>query len=150
MFHPGHRGCAHTLKEYTAKAHTAEALHERIKELRYLDPNRLTVVAVSVFGGSFVEAAEYRRRSRFAVVSALGFHHYHPENADAIGYFNINLPESGSRPLQLTVPYEWYVREEPSSNVLVLWLDEEKFTTAPLVKLYTLFNGLTPPPGSGF
>ncbi len=137
---------APTLKASNSKAHTTEALHERINELRHLDPSRLTVVAVSVFGGSFVEAAEYRRRSRFAVVSALGFHQYHPENADAIGYFNINLPESGSRPLQLTVPYEWYERKDPSSNVLVLWLNEEKFTTAPLVKLHALFRGLTPPP----
>ncbi len=137
---------AHTLKASASKAHTTEALHERIKELRHLAPNHLTVVAVSVFGGSFVEAAEYRRRSRFAVVSALGFHHYHPENADAIGYFNINLPEPGNRPLQLTVPYEWYERKDPSSNVLVLWLNEEKFTTAPLVKLHALFKGLTPPP----
>ena len=122
--------------------HTPEALHERIKELH----DKVTVLAVSVFGGSYAEAAEGRRRSRFAVVSALGFHDYHPEDAEAIGYFHIDLPEPDA--VNLTVPFEWFERrdKDKSSNVLVLWLNEDKLTTEPFRKLQTLFAKLTPPP----
>lgn len=125
-------------------AHNPDRLHTRIQALLHdPDPNRLTVVAVSVFGGSFDEAAESRRRTRFAVVSALGFHGYSPEHADAIGYFRI----TGSEPnaVKLTVPYEWFERRNPSSDVLVLWLNEEKLsTTTPINGLHHLFNELTP------
>ncbi|MEK6708062.1 MAG: hypothetical protein AABY81_04545 [Pseudomonadota bacterium] len=116
----------------------------------------VTVVAVSVFGGSFNEMAESRRRSRFAVISALGFHSYHPEDADALGYFHIDLPESGSKSatanvVKLTVPYEWFKRRDKSSSVLVLWLNQDKFsTTEPLNQLSTLFNKLTPKGLSGY
>ena len=82
----------------------------------------MTVVAVSVFGGSFNEAAESRRRSRFAVVSALDFHDYHPENANAIGYFYIDPPKPNS--VKLTVPFEWFETRDKLSKVLVLWLNE--------------------------
>ena len=54
----------------------------------------MKVIGVSVFGGSYSEAAESRRRTRFAILSALGFHGYSPANSDAIGYFRIKLPGS--------------------------------------------------------
>ena len=129
--------------------HEVNALHERINEVikrSSLGHDGFTVVAVSVSGGSFVEAAEYRRRSRFAVVSALGFHNYHPENTDAIGYFETTLGKSDTDSQVLRVPYEWYERAEPYSNVLVLWLDEERFTSMaePFKNLKALFNEVTP------
>lgn len=128
--------------------HTPEALHERIQEL-HKNKQALTVVAVNVFGGSFNEAAEGRRRSRFAVVSALGFHGYHPKNENAIGYFHINLPETS--PDKLAVPFEWFEKQDKSSNVLVLWLNEDKLSTTsrPLNELHYLFNELTPPDLAG-
>ena len=122
--------------------HTPDMLHQRFQEL-HIENHDVTVVAVSVFGGSFGEAAESRRRSRFAVVSALDFHDYHPEDADAIGYFHITLPQPNS--VKLTVPFEWFETRDKSSKVLVLWLNEDKFsTTAPLNELHHIFNGLTP------
>ena len=54
----------------------------------------MKIIGVSVFGGSYSEAAESRRRTRFAMLSALGFHGYSPANPDAIGYFRIKLPGS--------------------------------------------------------
>ena len=125
-------------------AHTPEVLHERIQMLQHPDTNRLTIVAVSVFGGSFNEAAESRRRMRFAVVSALGFHDYHPENSEALGYFHIDLPESKLNGIKLTVPYEWFEKRDKSSNVLVLWLNEDKLSSEPLTKLQALIAELTP------
>ncbi|CAG9932140.1 hypothetical protein [Candidatus Nitrotoga arctica] len=104
------------------------------------NPNELlTVVAVSVFGNSYVEAAEYRRRSRFAVVSALSRNHFYPQNPDAIGYFKTTVNGQS-----LNVPFEWYEREKsPKSSVLVLWLDEEKFNDKPLTELKLLFGDLS-------
>ena len=127
-------------KETLPAPHTPQALHKRIKTLH----DKVTVVATSVFGGSFDEAAESRRRTRFAVVSALGAHDYSPENADAIGYLYITLPKPNA--VNLTVPYEWFKKRDESSNVLVLWLNEDILsTTRPLDELHHLFNELKPP-----
>ena len=145
---------------------------------------QVKVIGVSVFGGPYSEAAESRRRTRFAVLSALGFHGYSPANSDAIGYFRIKLPggskdvtwpDPGStgvdfnligpagstmllelvrgraepRPVDMTVPYEWFERSgNPGLDVLVLWLNEDKFTTGPLEKLRSLIAKLTPAQGS--
>ena len=127
--------------------HTSDWLRESITKR----DGEITVVAVSVLGGSFNEAAESRRRSRFAVVSALGFHHYHPENADAIGYFHIDLQETESNAGTLTVPFEWFGKRNgdsgKTSHVLVFWLDENKLfnTIRPLHALHTFFNTLFGP-----
>ena len=125
--------------------HSPHALCKNIKE-RQDEATAVTIVAVSVSGGSYSEAAESRRRSRFAIVSALGFHQYHPENADALGYFHVDLPESQStsHTFPLTVPYEWFETRGKSSAVLVLWLNEDKLTAEPLTNLGALFNNLTP------
>ena len=77
-------------------------LKEKIETL-----NNVTIVAVSVFGGPYAEEAEIRRRSRFAVISALGFHDYHPSLSDAIGYFSPN-PNKRLEFYDDDVPYEWF------------------------------------------
>jgi hypothetical protein len=163
-------------------AHTSEKQRERIQKIRNAD-RHVTVIAVSVFGGSYSEAAESRRRTRFAVLSALGFHGYSPANPDAIGYFRIKLPDSSeditspapgnvgldfkligpagstmlaalvrgrSNPdyVDVTVPYEWFEKRETSSDVLVLWLNEDKLTAAPLRNLRSLIAKLTPDPST--
>ena len=100
--------------------------------------NNVTVVAVSVFGAPYAEDAEVRRRSRFAVVSALDFHEYHPVDADAVGYFH------ATKHYDDDVPYEWFEKDDKSRSVLVLWLKDEKLTAKPLATLRDLFNELTP------
>jgi hypothetical protein len=136
----------HSDQSNSSASHTVKSLHARILERNDPDLNRLTVVAVSVSGGSYAETAESRRRSRFAVVSALGFHRYYPENENAIGYFHIDLPESQSTPstFDLVVPYEWYENRDGgnTSTVLVLWLNEDKLTSQPLTKLQALVKKL--------
>ncbi len=52
-----------------------------------------------LFGGSFDASAEWRRRARFAVLSALEFHGYRPENADALGYYVAKLQNDEGLPL---------------------------------------------------
>src|SRR5262245_23866059 len=71
--------------------HTPEELRQVIQHIHNTN-RQVRIVAVSVFGGSYAEAAESRRRTRFAILSALGFHGYSPANPDAIGYFRIKLP----------------------------------------------------------
>ena len=124
---------APTSPNTSSASHRLEKLKKKIEPL-----NNVTVVAVSVFGGSYAEDAESRRRSRFAVVSALGFHRYHPENADAIGYFH------ATKPYDDDVPYEWFDKDNTSRSVLVLWLKDEQLTDTPLTTLRDLFNELTP------
>lgn len=147
--HNTHEQCSnHTVtstEEMSRASHSFKALCKNI-EKRQDEDIAVTIVAVSVSGGSYSEAAESRRRSRFAMVSALGFHRYHPENADALGYFHIDLPESHStsNTFNLTVPYEWFETRGKSSAVLVLWLNEDKLTSEPLTNLRALFDKLTP------
>ena len=139
--------------------HTLEMVRESIQQKLGEGLSEVTVVAVSVSGSSYPETAESRRRSRFAVISALGFHHYSPKNPDALGYFRYPLPErepqsrvvDADKQLKapfLNVPFEWFKRGElssnmPSSNVLVLWLNEDKLTNG-LDQLYDLFDDLAP------
>ena len=165
------------------KTHTPEALREVIRKKSNAG-GQVRIIAASVFNGSYSEAAESRRRTRFAVLSALGFHGYSPANPDAIGYFRIKLPgakkdvtslapsgvaldfnlvgPAGSGMLaelvrrtsepdsvDLIVPYEWFERDNSSSHVLVLWLNEDKLTTGPREKLRSLILKLTPPRASG-
>ncbi len=105
----------------------------------------VTVLAVSVFGGSFDAGAEWRRRIRFAILSALGTQGYNPENPDALGYYitTLNKTDKELSNVQLTVPYEWF-EKSMTSKVLVLWLDEDKLLS-PYKNLKSLFNELVPP-----
>ncbi len=129
----------------SSASHRLENLKKKIELF-----NNVTVVAVSVFGGPYVEDAEARRRSRFAVVSALSFHNYHPENADAVGYFSPDPSKRRSNASEATkpydddVPYEWFKKESTSSSVLVLWLKDEQLTKNSLTTLLDLFNKLRP------
>jgi hypothetical protein len=78
------------------ESHVPAQLHGRIKEIVQTG-GQMKIIGVSLFGGSYSEAAESRRRTRFAVLSALGFHGYSPDNSDAIGYFHAKLPDSRSQ-----------------------------------------------------
>ncbi len=138
---------APTNSNTSSASHRLKNLKNDIKRL-HKKPYDVTVVAVSVFGGPYAEDAESRRRSRFAVVSALGFHNYHPQANDAIGYFPIGLrtPESnaGEPTMPFDIPYEWFEKEDGARFVLVLWLMDEKLTNKPLTRLHDLFNELMP------
>jgi len=129
------------------KSPTPDKLRHDIKKLG----GKVTVLAVSVFGGPYAEDAESRRRSRFAVVSALGFHSYHPMDADAIEYFIPDKVEPGSNDDEPTVlygddvPYEWFEKDGTSHRVLVLWLKDEKLGAKPLATLRHLSGKLTSP-----
>ncbi|MBU1664729.1 MAG: hypothetical protein KKG92_04925, partial [Gammaproteobacteria bacterium] len=64
-----------------------------------------TVAALGILlpGSPYVGAEEFRRRIRYAVVSALGAAGYAPEDAEHIGYVEPGLPK--------LLPFEWHTRE---------------------------------------
>src|SRR5262245_42061533 len=74
------------------KTHTPEALRDLIQKKSTAD-GQVKIIAASVSVGAYSEAAESRRRTRFAILSALGFHGYSPTNPGAIGYFRIKLQD---------------------------------------------------------
>jgi hypothetical protein len=133
-------------------SHTIDTIRDDIKKRK----KSITILAVTVPGGSFDAGAEWRRRARFAVVSALYAQAYVPEQSDALGYFLTKVDnDSKHESVDLEVPYEWFrmdeSREQKLANsahpraapvVLVLWINESKLHE-PYKNLMNLFEELT-------
>lgn len=116
----------------------------------------ISILPVTLPGGSFSEYAEVRRRTRYAVVSALLRSGYVAEDEDHIGVLQLRRwedPETTGLPN--TVPFESYVRDDTRSEgkfdtgqctdrrrALVLWLDEDSFAAAPIAKLNQVLRRL--------
>lgn len=107
------------------------------------------VMAVMVFGGPYAESSEWRLRSRYAVVSALGRADYVPKDSEHIGFVDLlkdhhcsktSMEDCPAAKLPRIIPYEWFhsVDKGKSSPLLVLWLDDNAFSETPLKKLITL------------
>lgn len=112
---PAERTRGKPMSELTAQ------LREAIQSSR-----SLKVLAVMVYGGANQEASLQRRRTRYAVVSAIRVSGYIPPvDAGLLSYVN-----DGTR----IVPYEWFVGDR--ERVLVLWLQEETLRR-PLVPEFT-------------
>ena len=62
------------------------------------------IVGVMVFGGDYPEYAEQRRRTRYAVVSALSTASFVPEQPEGLGFI---MPSAGLE-RQRRVPFEWF------------------------------------------
>lgn len=78
------------------------------------------IVGVMVFGGDYPEYAEQRRRTRYAVVSALSTASFVPEQPEGLGFI---MPSAGLE-RQRRVPFEWFRQEGSTRRVLLLWVDE--------------------------
>ncbi len=82
----------------------------------------VSALGVLLPGSPYVGAEEFRRRVRYAVVSALGAAGYTPEDAEHIGYVEPGVPR--------LLPFEWHMRETNGDagvarrHILLLWLDE--------------------------
>jgi len=111
------------------------------KQINDQDGNEIVVLGVMVDGGPYAENVESRTRYRYAVLSALGELDYVPEDSEHIGYLkDLRFAEECKKPWLLDfAPYEWFEPQEPSSaKVLVLWLNDGKFSGSPLQKLVDL------------
>ena len=104
----------------------------------------LDLLVVVLPGGPYFEESEWRRRMRYAVVSALGTSHYYSRDAQHIGFFAEQT--DGSPPF--VVPFEAFQHEdlpgadEPAKAVLALWVEEEKLLPKPLGALEGLLEPL--------
>lgn len=112
------------------------------------------LIGVIVPGGPYSEDAEFRRRTRYAVLAALDVLHYTPKDAQHIGVFippQPTIQQDGSQSdvsgLQF-VPYE--VLERGQDRVILIWLDEDSLADHPLERLVRLIRVLHPPPMNGF
>ena len=140
-----------------------------LREIAQNDSNKLLVMPVMVYGGTYSEDVENRRRRRYAVLSAMAMHGYRPMNAENIGYFEFpesiwnnastkNTPQCSSGGCKdtttahptFTIPYEYFRPDTahyssgPDLNnhppVLLLWLDERQFEHEPLKKTAKLLT----------
>ena len=85
-----------------------------------------------VQGGPYVEDGEGRRRSRYAVVTALLNSGWRPSDEDKLGYvwtFESCILKPWERRAPELLPYEWFIRADqpqgPPRALLVLWVDED-------------------------
>lgn len=86
---------------------------------------RLLVLGAMVSSAPYADGEEHRRRTRYAVQSALALGQYVPENADSLGYFRWND--------NADVPFELFRRKNASvigasQFALVLWLSDESLS----------------------
>lgn len=112
-----------------------EGLANEISAALLPKQSEVVVLGVLVFGSTFVGAEEYRRRTRYAVLSALKTGSYLPVDVEHIGYVDTaDMPESGPG-FPEVVPFEWFEHERRESKLLVLWLDESSLLeSAPSAK----------------
>lgn len=96
--------------------------------------DEITILAVTLPGGPYQEAAEQRMRRRYAVPSVLANQGAVPQDEQHIGYFE---PKSEIY-LQKRVPFEWWSRPDDKEKVLLLWVDESSLLKHPAKKLKNL------------
>jgi hypothetical protein len=115
--------------------HAVGALREKLSSPDYW------VLAVMIPSGSYAEYSETRRRTRHAVLEALGAENYVPDDGEHIGYIKITRDDWSWR--NMIIPFEWchrrtgvhaYAQDLPD-RVCLVWLREEEFQDAPLSRL---------------
>jgi hypothetical protein len=124
------------------------SLDELNDEKKLCASTRILVLLAMIDGGPYPEDLENRRRTRVAVISALGAEGFTPRDADHLGYFV--RPWHGH---PAYVPFEWF---EPPSHVgneanakdaddrlvLLLWLNESAIGSGFLHGMTELSNEL--------
>ncbi|MCX7096832.1 MAG: hypothetical protein NTV43_02875 [Methylococcales bacterium] len=101
--------------------------------------DNITVIAVTLPGGPYQEAAEHRMRRRYAVLSGLANQDYTPNDEQHIGYFH----PIGEKVLQKKVAFEWWSANSGDKKVLLLWVDESSLLGIPAEKLKTLLGQIS-------
>ena len=151
-----------------------KGLREEIKELvEQANSTRLTVLSVMVTPGAYSELEERRRRRRYAALAGLGDSGFVPQDAEALGVLSIGLQYQTAQAFAFRskeapptvqdtflIPYEWYEFEDPKTGyqqrrdpeteeelrekVLLLWLDESRFTDQPFSQLHKVVSAVLP------
>ena len=139
--------------------HDVSVIHERIRTWFRLRQRgeKLLILPVMVTGGPYANDAENRLRTRYALVSALITEKYTPADGEHVGFFRLpwrrtekltnkaeDQPDEKKAEGDLRLPYEWFNfnpiaehnRTKEFGSVLVIWLDEDSFAEAPLLRLW--------------
>lgn len=132
--------------------------------------NEIVVMAVLVPGGPYAESVESRRRTRYAVVSGLRTKEFVATDADHLGFIRVDsvnnstVQETHCNPVLIenlakgtvepglrtddyfTVPFEMFNSRYLTTRqqVLLLWLNSEKFEKTPLTKIASLITQIIP------
>ncbi|WP_262965591.1 hypothetical protein [Methylobacter psychrophilus] len=128
-----------TLRLDTVKQVTSPLSHspaQIYKGKKFVRGEAITILAVTLPGDSYQEAAEQRMRRRYAVLSALANQGSAPQDEQHIGYFHPD-PENG---LQKRVAFEWWSLPDNKKQVLLLWIDESSLLGCPNTKLNKLLS----------
>ena len=147
----------------TPLANLCAQIRRRIEQHNGPPGKGVIILPVMVTGSPYSEGAEWRIRSRYAVLSGLSQsrgaagERYVTVDREHLRFFRIEIPPRSAKgknsqsPSEaaphLTVPYEWLERHAPGAHtnkesVLVLWLREEHFEAHPLRNLSTLVHML--------
>ena len=148
------------VKGETQQARCAEAKDDRehhpntLSELiaRRSRYQAVTVLPVMVPGGPYFEDGESRRRTRYAVVTALLNSGWEPSDEDKLGYvwtFESCIDNPWLRWAPELLPWEWFSRKpgdgrsgSMASALLVLWVDENVAAPQPLRAIHEIIKGL--------
>jgi len=113
-------------------------------------PDTIRLLMPMLPGGRGEEAAEVRRRTRYAVMSGLMNSGFNPDDSDAIGYAYVPAElrhAKGKPPLPELLPFEWFGRGEgpaPTDWVVVLWLSQDDFFFDTVAQVRRLVDELAP------
>lgn len=103
-------------------------------ERRSRSNEQTLVLPVMVSGAPYAEDVEFRRRLRYAVVSALAQKRFLPADAQHIDYYRVCVTGPDDKPIKTVVPYEWFDLEPSRESttdlrsVLILWINEQFLT----------------------
>ncbi|WP_231561770.1 hypothetical protein [Nitrosococcus oceani] len=149
--HPSEKDISPCQSDKPVLRHTLFELFCQIKKEQRADTTAtpLIVMGVMMFGGPYAESSEWRLRSRYTVVSALGRANYIPKDSEHIGFVDLlkssscskeNIENCPAAKLPRIIPYEWFypADNEKHPPLLVLWLDDGAFGKYPLSRLIAL------------
>lgn len=123
-----------------------------VRKLQQNPDEHLVVLCVMALAGEYAENLELRRRSRYAVLSAMAAEGYSPDSPDRLYYVDFRKPESDrseqENPTLLEVmPYESFSLDHSmphkfsaAPHVVVLWLNEDQLRPQPLMQLSRLIS----------
>lgn len=115
---------------------SSHSLDQIYKGKKFVPGEEITILAVTLPGDSYQEAAEQRMRRRYGVLSALANQGVAPQDEQHIGYFHPD-PDNG---LQKKVAFEWWSQPDDKKQVLLLWVDESSLLGCPNSKLKKLLS----------
>jgi hypothetical protein len=106
------------------------------------------LIVAMMTGGAYAGLEEYRRRQRYAIVSALDTAGFAPEDPERIGYL-LSREKPPNRRLPEFVPFEWFFQETDDRNkknwAAVLYFDEDVLDpNKPLAQLRGLIETVDP------